>query len=51
MNFQKEISKIKKGTLAPLYVFLGTERFFVEQARRTWQHDVLPVAEQALNTQ
>lgn len=49
MNFQKEISKIKKGTLAPLYVFLGTERFFVEQARRTWQHDVLPVAEQALN--
>lgn len=32
-NIQKELANIRKGDFAPIYLVLGTERYFVEQIR------------------
>ena len=35
VNYTTEMSKIKKGQLQPVYLFLGKEDFFIEEIEKS----------------
>ena len=49
MNYTTEMSKIKKGQLQPVYLFLGKEDFFIEEARQLLLRTVVEEADKDLN--
>lgn len=50
MSYATEIAKIKKGKFSPVYLFLGTEPFFIQEAKKTLFAAAMEEAEQELNT-
>lgn len=49
VNYTTEMSKIKKGQLQPVYLFLGKEDFFIEEAKQLLLYAVVDEADKDLN--
>ena len=49
VNYTTEMSKIKKGQLQPVYLFLGKEDFFIEEAKQLLLRTVVDEADKDLN--
>lgn len=49
MSYATEIAKIKKGVFSPVYLFLGTEMYFIQEARKTLLEYSMPTEDQDLN--
>ncbi|WP_062467686.1 DNA polymerase III subunit delta [Jeotgalibaca dankookensis] len=49
MSYMNELTKIKKGEFSPVYLFLGTESFFIEEARAALLGSAMPIEDQELN--
>lgn len=49
MSYATEIAKIKKGVFSPVYLFLGTEMYFIQEARKTLLEYSMPAEDQDLN--
>ncbi|AEB29630.1 hypothetical protein CAR_c09370 [Carnobacterium sp. 17-4] len=49
MNFVSELAKIKNGTIAPVYIVLGTESYLASVARKTLLDSLLSAEELELN--
>jgi len=49
MSYATELANIKKGQLKPIYLLLGTESYFIEEARATLLEYVIPEEDQDLN--
>lgn len=50
LNYTVEMAKIKKGEFQPVYLFLGKEDYFIEEAKQTLLKSVVDEADQELNT-
>ncbi len=49
MTYAAEIAKIKKGQFSPVYLFLGTETYFIQEARKLLLEHAMPEEDQDLN--
>ncbi|MGP6147001.1 DNA polymerase III subunit delta [Jeotgalibaca sp. A122] len=49
MSYATEIANIKKGQFNPIYLLLGTESYFIEEARAALMEYVVPKEDQELN--
>ncbi|MGP6138776.1 DNA polymerase III subunit delta [Jeotgalibaca sp. A127] len=49
MSYATEIANIKKGQFSPIYLLLGTESYFIEEARAALMEYVVPKEDQELN--
>jgi len=50
VNYTMEMAKIKKGEFQQVYLFLGKEDYFIEEAKHTLLKSVVEEADQELNT-
>lgn len=49
MSYATDLAKIKKGQFSPVYLFLGTESFFIQEAREALLTHSMDEADQELN--
>ena len=50
MSLQQEISKIKSGNLAPIYLVLGDERYLSDTFKQTLLNEIVKTEDDELNT-
>lgn len=49
MSYATELAKIRKGQFSPVYLFLGTESFFIQEAREALLRHSMDEGDQELN--